>query len=208
MKRTVRVNKAKTIIVELHGSDEYEYVVGKNVQLTLIVFILSRSTSRVVIRLAGRMARANIVGLVVGSGAHSIALHTLQLHQAPETTSNLLVKSVLRDHATFFYDGAIRVEKDAQKTDAYQRNENLLLSAGAHAESKPALEILANDVRCTHGATVATVSEEQLWYLASRGISDRPGKKLLVDGFLYSAFAGISDTILREDIKKRIWQTL
>ena len=112
------------------------------------------------------------------------------------------------DHAACLYDGGIRVEKEAQKTDAYQRNENLLLSEGAHAQSKPSLEILANDVRCTHGATVGKIPEDQLWYLATRGIGKKRGQGLIVSGFLGSALVSIDDTSVVESIKERIASSL
>lgn len=174
----------------------YEYVVGRDARAT-IVFIVKRASSTVTlrVRLHKPGASAKIVGVVIGAGKDTVALHTMQLHEAPDTTSDLLVKGVLDDEATLAYDGGIYVAPKAQKTNAYQRNENLLLSQTAHAKSKPALEILANDVRCTHGATVGTLSAEQLWYLASRGIGKSKGSALIVSGFITSAFTGIADTI-------------
>lgn len=200
----------KTIVVDVDKVSKKEYIVGENEFLTLAIVASAPSTKEAhyTVRLKGRGAEANIIGIIVGKGAGQFNLHTLQVHEAPETTSNLLVKSVLSDTSRFQYDGAIRVDKLAQKTDAYQRNENLLLSERAYAESKPTLEILANDVRCTHGATIGTVSKEELWYLATRGISNESGKKLIVDGFLESAVEKISDTIAAREVKEKLWQTL
>ena len=130
-------------------------------------------------------------------------LHTMQVHEAPDTTSDLLVKTVLRDHAKCLYDGGIRVEKAAQKTDAYQRNENLLLSEHAYAESKPSLEILANDVRCTHGATAGPIDEEELWYLATRGITKDKGEGLIALGFIASALMRIDNVQARRKLQRR-----
>lgn len=184
-----------TVLMEdVVGDASFEYRIGKNIHLTLILTIVNpknKTNINVAVRLPATGARATIIGLVVGNDASAITLHTLQHHQAPRTTSNLLVKGVFKDHATFLYDGAIRVEKDAQKTDAYQRNENLLLSPQAFAESKPSLEILANDVRCTHGVTVANLAKDQLWYLATRGIAPADSCRLLVAGFLESALKDV-----------------
>ncbi|KKU86332.1 hypothetical protein A3A64_01175 [Candidatus Gottesmanbacteria bacterium RIFCSPLOWO2_01_FULL_48_11] len=192
------------------GDSRFEYTIGSGDNLTLFLLSLGRKDASVeaTIRLAGRGATASIVGIVVGHGESKIKLHTLQHHMAPETTSNLLVKTVLTDSATCMYDGGIFVEKKAQKTDAYQRNENLLLSEGAHAQSKPSLEILANDVRCTHGATVGKIPEDQLWYLATRGIGKKRGQGLIVSGFLGSALVSIDDTSVVESIKERIASSL
>ncbi len=200
----------RTIVVDVEKIQRKEFVVGKGESLTLALLAVRSHTKEAhyAVRLQGKGASAKIIGLIVGKDSSELHLHTLQIHEAPETTSDLLVKSVLGDTAQLYYDGAIRVDRRAQKTDAYQRNENLLLSDGAHAESKPTLEILANDVRCTHGATVGTLSKEELWYLATRGIPPASGKRLIVEGFLESAVEKISDTIQRGGIKKKLWQAL
>ncbi len=199
------------IIHELTKEKEsLEYILKKNIHLT-VVLILSQAIDadvHVVIRLAGRGASAKVIGLVVGRGDHKIALHTEQIHEAPETTSNLLVKAALYDRTWFSYDGIIRVERSAQKSDAYQKNENLLLSGDAHVRSDPALEILANDVRCTHGSTTGKPNEDQLWYLQSRGIIRHAAMQLLIEGFLERAISTVSDTINQEKIRKLLWQPL
>ncbi|MBI5619949.1 SufD family Fe-S cluster assembly protein [Candidatus Gottesmanbacteria bacterium] len=193
----------KTDIQEIpEGTSRFQYIVGEGGNLTLLLLALGRVKSSVeaTVRLAGKGASATIVGIILGKNNASLAIHTLQQHEVPETTSNLLVKTVLADGATCVYDGGIRVEKRAQKTDAYQRNENLLLSADAHAESKPRLEILADDVRCTHGATVGHIPEDQLWYLATRGIPSGKGQDLIVSGFLKSALDIVTDENVRNEL--------
>ncbi|MBI3955965.1 SufD family Fe-S cluster assembly protein [Candidatus Gottesmanbacteria bacterium] len=192
------------------SKQQFAYTVKSNSSL-MLVLVLAKSIDadvHVVVRLTGRGASAKVIGLVVGRGDHKITIHTEQIHEAPETTSNLLVKAALYDDAQFSYDGVIRVARAAQKSDAYQKNENLLLSPHAHARSDPALEILANDVRCTHGSTTGKLNEDQLWYLASRGLSPKQGEALLVRGFFQHAIAMISDTISREKVRRQLWQTL
>lgn len=199
----------RSIIQVLHKKkSHYRYSVGENGELLLIVLTHGNTFGNVTVTLAKRGGRAHIIGFVVGKDNENLSLHTLQLHQAPETTSNLLVKSILSDSSHFAFDGVIRVERKAQKTDAYQRNENLLLSPHAKSESKPVLEILANDVRCTHGATVGSLSKDELWYLATRGISEHAARELIVDGFFESALEKISDTIVRQRVRKQLWQIL
>lgn len=207
--KTISIN---TFIFEevTKANQNFTYILNKNSQLTLVL-VLSQAMDadvHVSVRLLGRGASANVIGLVAGRGDHKITIHTEQLHEAPETTSNLLVKAALSDNVRFSYDGVIRVARAAQKSDAYQKNENLLLSGGAHARSDPALEILANDVRCTHGATTGKLSEEQLWYLASRGLPLEEATRVLVDGFFESAIAKISDTIGQEKIRRLLWQDI
>lgn len=200
-------NKTKIIVEDIRGDKTKEYIVRKHELLTLVLLVQSSTDAHINVHLSGQGARAMIIGCIIGRRDTAVVLHTLQHHEAPDTTSDLLVKSVLRDHATFSFDGAIRVERIAQKTDAYQRNENLLLSDTSHAQSRPILEILANDVRCTHGATISAVSHEHLWYLATRGINTNDGTSLIAQGFIDSAISKISDTILVGKLQKKIWQT-
>lgn len=198
--------KSTVTLQNLDEVPECTYRVRANESRTVVVFSTgSKSIDGTVhVHLTGNNAQAYIYGVFVISGNNIVKLHTLQSHEAFGTMSNLLVKSVVMDQAVFSYDGAIRVEKQGQKTDAYQRNENLVLSQKAHARSKPSLEILADDVRCTHGATIGTIDTEQLFYLASRGVSYEIGKQLIVEGFLNGVLSKISDTMKA----KTVWQSL
>ena len=195
----------KTIIKTIpSGTSELHYSVAKGEELSLVLIAISNSETSVQVRLTGRGARAVITGIIVARGDTKVTIHTMQVHEAPDTISDLLIKSVLSDRAKCLYDGGIRVEKAAQKTDAYQRNENLLLTGRAYAESKPSLEILANDVRCTHGSTTGPIDPDQLWYLSTRGISPSAGEKLIVDGFIAHGLVRIGDDDVRAQITKRL----
>jgi Fe-S cluster assembly protein SufD len=123
---------------------------------------------------------------------------------APNTTSDFAFKGALRDESRAVWRGMIRVEKDAQKTNAYQENRNLLLSPRAHADSIPGLEILANDVRCTHGATVGQVDREQLFYLMARGLTRPEAERLIVRGF----FTDVLDRIELEPVREALGEAL
>ncbi|MBI4622893.1 MAG: Fe-S cluster assembly protein SufD [Verrucomicrobia bacterium] len=128
-------------------------------------------------------AFSEMLALTVADGAQEFDQRTLQIHQAPNTKSDLLYKNALRDRARTIFSGLIIVDPDAQKTDAYQSNRNLMLSEEAEANSLPGLEIQANDVRCTHGATSSRIDPEQEFYLQSRGISKEAADELLTFGF-------------------------
>lgn len=180
----------KTIIQNIpEGKSDFTYHVGLHDILTLLFIAkdVKKAETRVYVNLDKEGATANITGIIIAGGESHVILHTMQIHKARGTTSDLLVKTILSGHATCLYDGGIRVEKSAQKTDAYQRNENLLLSDHVYAQSKPSLEILADDVRCTHGAATGPVNEEQLWYLTSRGIPKGKAERLIASGFVQSA---------------------
>jgi len=142
---------------------------------------LTKSNQSVSLQAEG--AEAEILGVVCVDDRQHVALHTLQLHQSPRTRSNLLYKGALQDKSRLVWRGCIRVEPGAIKTDAYQRNDNLLLSPNAHADSIPGLEIEADDVRCTHGATAGRVDQDQVFYCMTRGLSEAEAIKLIVHGF-------------------------
>ena len=125
---------------------------------------------------------------------------TQQNHNAPSTTSDLLFKGALKDKSRSVWQGMIYVRPGAQKTDGFQANRNLILSRGARADSIPGLEIAADDVRCTHAATVSQLDEEPIFYLMSRGIPRPEAEKLAVDGF----FGPIMERIPFENVRDRL----
>lgn len=128
-------------------------------------------------------AFSEMLAITAADGDREFDQRTLQIHQAPHTKSDLLYKNTLRDKARTIFSGLIVVDPDAQKTDAYQSNRNLMLSEDAEANSLPGLEIQANDVRCTHGATSSRIDPEQEFYLQSRGIRKQMADELLTFGF-------------------------
>lgn len=125
-----------------------------------------------------------IYGLYVGKGDDHFQLKTFQNHHIGKSRSNLLVKGVFFDQAKFFYEGLIRIEKEAQKSYAYQKNQNLVLSDDVFISSQPKLEILANDVFCTHGSTTGRLNKDQIYYLKTRGLTEKQGENLLIKGFI------------------------
>ena len=135
-------------------------------------------------RLTGEGARSDMLSVSVGHNGQEFDTRTLQDHASPHTTSDLLYKNALNDRARNTFGGLIRVEPHAHFTDAYQTVRNLLLSDDAEANSMPGLEILADNVKCSHGATSGQLGEDEMFYLLSRGIPKSVAKQLLVSGFL------------------------
>jgi Fe-S cluster assembly protein SufD len=138
------------------------------------------------------------------TGRQHLAYFTRQDHIAPHTTSDLLYKGGLKDRSRIVWKGMIRVEKDAQRTNAYQKNDNLVLSEAARADSIPGLEIEANDVRCTHGATAGRVDEEMIFYAQARGIDQQTAIRLIVEGF----FSNVYDRIMIEPVREALRQAV
>ena len=147
--------------------------------------------------LAGPGATSRVTGAYFADGTQHLDYDTFQEHMAPSTTSDFAFKGALRDTARAVWRGMIRVEERAQKTNAYQENRNLLLSKSAHADSIPGLEIMANDVRCTHGATLGQVDRDQLFYLMTRGLTHAEAERLIVRGF----FQDVLDRVELEPVR-------
>lgn len=133
----------------------------------------------------------DIFGLFTGKKQDKFNLETVQRHIAPNSTSNLLIKGVFEDHSKFIYQGLIRLEKSAQKSHAYQKNQNLIMSKDCFVDSRPFLEILANDVFCTHGSTTGRLNQDELYYLKTRGIEGEAAKQLMISGFIDDIFEKI-----------------
>jgi Fe-S cluster assembly protein SufD len=155
--------------------------------------------------IAGSGVDSHLNSLAIASQDQEIDQRTRQLHLAPHSHSRLLFKNALQDNARTIFSGMIEVAKDAQNTDAFQTNRNLLLDDTAEANSLPGLEILANDVKCSHGATTGQIDPEQLYYMRTRGISQKLARKLLVYGFFEEILESIPPCeILNEQIRKWI----
>jgi Fe-S cluster assembly protein SufD len=152
-------------------------------------------------RLSGPGSSVKVTGLYALDGDQHLDLDTTQEHAAPNATSDLAFKGVLQGHSRSVWRGIIRVDKGAQKTDAFQENRNMLLSPHAHADSIPGLEILANDVRCTHAATIGQVDRELLFFLMARGLTRTEATRLIVQGFFADALERVADETVRERLE-------
>lgn len=139
--------------------------------------------------LQDRGAVSCVLGAVCGQGHEHFNYNTVQEHNAPDTRSDINFRVALQDSSSSVYQGIIRVAKEAQKTDAFQSNKNLLLGADSRADSVPKLEILADDVKCSHGATVGPIDRDQIFYLQSRGLPQSQAEELIVKGFFRKVLA-------------------
>ncbi|MDP3071472.1 MAG: Fe-S cluster assembly protein SufD [Opitutaceae bacterium] len=155
-------------------------------------------------QLAAPGAFSEMLALTVAESGQEFDQRTLQIHQAPNTKSDLLYKNALRGASKTIFSGLIVVDADAQKTDAYQSNRNLMLSEEAEANSLPGLEIQANDVRCTHGATSSRIDPEQEFYLQSRGIAKEQADELLTFGFFEEVLSRLASDELHDALRALI----
>ena len=164
--------------------------------------------NNITVVLADEHAESTINGLSLGTGDQLIDSHTTIDHTMPNCTSHELYKSILDGKAKGVFNGKIFVRQDAQKTDAKQTNKTLLLSDDATINTKPQLEIFADDVKCTHGATVGQLDEEQIFYLRSRGLGERSARDILTFAFASDVVERIHTTSLRDQLRQLIQRRL
>lgn len=172
--------------------------IGRDAHATGLVLNLGAKYARheSVSRLAATGGRSDMLAVNVAAGEQEFDQRTLQDHQAPNTESDLLYKNSLSDSSRTIFAGLIKVEPGAHQVDAYQKVRNLLLSDDAEANSMPGLEILADQVKCSHGATSGQIDEEEMFYLLARGITPDVARQLIVKGFLNEAIERLGDARL------------
>jgi Fe-S cluster assembly protein SufD len=168
----------------------------------------ARGKVRMETKLAGPGSEARVTGGYAGGPGQHLDYDTTQEHAAPNTNSDLAFRGVLAAGATAVWRGMIKVDPGAQQTDAFQESRNLLLSTEAHADAIPGLEILADDVRCTHAAAIAQIDRDQLFYLTSRGLDPAAAKSLIIEGFLESLVERLAVGPVRDEISAALEKRL
>ncbi len=168
----------------------------------------ARGKVRMETKLAGPGSEARVTGGYAGGPGQHLDYDTTQEHAAPNTNSDLAFRGVLAAGSTAVWRGMIKVDPGAQQTDAFQESRNLLLSTDAHADAIPGLEILADDVRCTHAAAIAQVDKDQLFYLTSRGLGEAGAKSLIIEGFLESLVERLAEGPVRDEISAALEKRL
>ncbi len=148
--------------------------------------------------LAGEGAQGKVTGAYAPHGRQHVDFDTTQEHGAPNTTSDLAFRGIIADRSHAVWRGVIKVDPGAQQTDAFQECRNLLLSKRAHADAIPGLEILANDVRCTHAAAIAQIDKEQLFYLRARGLGEPVATRMVIEGFMQELVERFEEGPIRE----------
>jgi Fe-S cluster assembly protein SufD len=217
-------NQVMEIVVEKDARLEYYKIQqdsGSQVSTTHIRHIGKSYSNTVTISLNGGMIRNNLnivldaeyceshlYGLYFQKGQNHVDNHTVVDNVKPNCFSNQFYKGIMDDSATGVFNGKIFVRPQAQKTNAYQSNKNILLSGSATVNTKPQLEIFADDVKCSHGCTVGRLDEEGLFYLRSRGITEKNAKSLLLHAYASDILENIKLQIIREYVDEQITQRL
>ena len=147
-------------------------------------------------------AESRTIGMYFGNSSQQFNFSVNSIHAAPDTTSDMLVKGALNDHAKVIYRGLVKIEKNACRSNGYQLEDTLLLSDDAEADPVPNLEIDNNDVRCTHGTTVGHVDPDKIFYMMSRGIDEVEAKKRIVEGFFEPVINKLTVKVMENDLRK------
>ena len=184
--------------VQQEADFDIRLAAGATLDLVFLSLHGGELRNRIRVSLDGEKAVCNLGGLSVADGEERMDYDIVLTHQVPGCRSNQLFKTILSDRSQARFDGLIKVVPDAQQTEAYQANHNLLCSEEAKAETKPQLEIYADDVKCSHGATVGRLNPDELFYLRSRGIPYEEAQLLQQLAFVDEVLARISDPELRE----------
>lgn len=178
----IDLNKTKDSHIKIDTKGQY------------VSFFHNRS-GKLTFELAASGIELYIYGLFIGKKNDQYEIETIQHHTAPGSLSDLFIKGVFEDESKFIYQGLIRLEKSAQQSHAYQKNQNLILNSGVFVDSRPFLEILANDVFCTHGSTTGKLNKDEILYARTRGLNEVDAKKLLVKGFIDEVYNKVKEKV-------------
>lgn len=195
------------IIVEQLDNHDKKVVLNVVENITYVLVGTRAGEKEIEVALTKQGVEAKILGLFILREGE-VKIHTLQHHQAPHATSDLLFKSIVLGSAQLDYQGMIKIDHEAQGSNAYQRNDNLVMHEQARVNTKPELEILANEVRCTHGATVGKLDEEQIYYLMSRGLSREAAIQVLLEGFLGEVIGRIDEEKIQQELRDQVTKLL
>ena len=194
----------KIIIInqESDGQLLQNLVVGRDASETVIVVVMPGVSVdlKFDVELVGEGAEANLYGAYICAGQEKVKIAVDMHHKVPHCNSRQLFKGIAGGNSKVDFYGKIIVAKDAQRTEAYQENHNLLLSDGAKVDTKPQLEIYADDVKCSHGATIGRLNEEEQFYMRSRGITLEDAKVLQMISFVAPVLENIEGEAEREEI--------
>ena len=184
----------------IFGSQRAEVARDGALDWVALGFGSARGRVRMETMLAGEGSEGKVTGAYAPHARQHVDFDTTQEHAAPNTTSDLAFRGILADRSTAVWRGMIKVDPGAQQTDAFQECRNLLLTPRAHADAIPGLEILANDVRCTHAAAIAQLDRDQLFYLRSRGLPEGPATRLVIEGFMQELVERFPEGALRDAV--------
>lgn len=205
----VRIGAGTKVSLCEDGASDRHFVLEEGAELELCLLMLSNenSAAEICIDFVGRGAKADLSGVYVCKGEESLSLKVTVRHRTGDCASRQLFNGIVAGSAKTSFDGRIIVAPDAQKIKAFQENHNLLLSDAAKAETRPQLEIYADDVECSHGATIGKLNEDEQFYMRSRGIPEDEAKVLQMISFLSPVLEHVPEG-RREEVQEKITEVV
>jgi Fe-S cluster assembly protein SufD len=203
--------KMDTKVIYLDGVSEKKDIVVQKDENKIIIFCVFNDSDTefdISVNILGENSEVKLFGIVLCSGNQKIKIRTNQIHNTGNSTSELQLRSILFGTSRLDFRGLIRIEKNSANSIAFQKNQNILMSKNAWVESKPFLEILANDVKCMHAATMGKIDEEKFYYLKTRGIEKKQGEKLILEGFIKDVLDKIPDRKIADNIVLKVEKRL
>lgn len=203
----IRAGESLPLVLTADGSgNDLHFVLESDARLDLCLLMLPRRDEHITLTVdfVGRGAEASLSGLYICRGGVNLSLDVIVRHREGGTVSTQLFKGIAAESATATFDGRIVVAPDAQKIKALQANHNLLLSATARVETRPQLEIYADDVECSHGATVGALNLDEQFYMRSRGIPEEEARVLQMISFLAPVLATVPDARRRAALRRKL----
>lgn len=186
-------------LIKLNNESEV-VTVSENLKQVILDFPTTNASKQLDVILDKEGTEVEILGVYVGTGDQKINLEVNAIHKVPNTKCLTQIRGVLKDNSYSSFKGMIKIEKPAQKTNSYLDDDVLVLGDSAKNESQPMLEIEADDVKATHGATTGRILDEHLFYLTSRGLTKEQAERIIVEGFLEPVISKILDKDLKEEI--------
>ncbi len=206
--KTIKEGQTEIIVTDL--MEPAHIILKKGSKLVYVIIAHAHNDGKTLIsfELAGEHSEAQFYGFVVGRGKKSFRIETVARHTAPRSISRFYLREAMFDGSSLDYKGNLRIEREAQQSDAHLSSRSLLLSADAHVNSVPALEILADDVKAGHSATIGRLDEESLFYLYSRGLDKKTAEHMMINAFFASQTRMIEDAKTRKTVEKKISQLI
>jgi Fe-S cluster assembly protein SufD len=187
-----------TLFRDISRDTKNSYALKRNER---IVFFMQDRSGELVFHMDAPGAEAYVFAILSGSGTSVSSLRITSIHSAPDTFSRAIIRGIADDVSAITYNGLIRIEPGAVRSDASQEIRSLILSPEASVSSQPALEILEEDVHCNHSATLSPLNDAERFFIETRGVSENQAKQLLIKGFINDIFFQISDIASPDAIK-------
>ena len=188
-------------LVLINPNKDISIKLKENSELNLITIQTKETSSNIKVNLLEKESRINLIGFIKSKNRETYNLHTEIIHNAPRTFSDIKTRSILEDESKVFNSGLIKIEKNAKKSQGYEKIDMLILSEKSLAKPIPNLEIKNHDVKCSHGATTGKINKDQIFYLMSRGLSEEKSKRLIIGGYFEPLLNSINNKNLRKKLE-------